>query len=188
MNSSVLAFDFISKDNNIGGIDTESLFGCVGVAITCTNENTVNNNVNTNNGTNPPPNEPGTLTVTKEVQCGTDAPNPEVVCEYAKASANFPDPEDYQITVTGNNPNPSNFAGSPTGTTVTLGEGDYTITESEVSTCALQQELNALAVLTQTRTEGNCDSDFDGGIFQATGQIFSGGSQEFKLINTIMIY
>lgn len=50
----VNAFDvgLLSKDNNLGSIDTDSLFNCFGAAITCDNDNTVNNNINVNNGTN----------------------------------------------------------------------------------------------------------------------------------------
>jgi len=45
-------FGLISKDFNVGSIDNDSLFNCVGAAITCDNDNTVNNNVAINNGTN----------------------------------------------------------------------------------------------------------------------------------------
>jgi hypothetical protein len=60
MNSSAFDLGLISKDNNIGSIDTSSLFNCVGAAITCDNDNTVNNNVAINNGTSggDPPNPP----------------------------------------------------------------------------------------------------------------------------------
>lgn len=52
MNANAIDFGLISKDTNIGGIDTDSLFNCVGAAITCDNDNTVNNNIAVNNGTN----------------------------------------------------------------------------------------------------------------------------------------
>ena len=52
MNANAIDFGLISKDTNIGSIDTSSLFNCVGAAITCDNDNTVNNNVALNNGTN----------------------------------------------------------------------------------------------------------------------------------------
>jgi hypothetical protein len=41
-----------------------------------------------------------------------------------------PDPSDFIITVTGNNPRPSTFPGSGTGTLVTLGPGEFTVTET----------------------------------------------------------
>ncbi|WP_148686427.1 hypothetical protein [Candidatus Nitrosocosmicus hydrocola] len=52
MNSSAFDLGLISKDNNVGSIDTSSLFNCFGAAITCDNDNTVNNNIAINNGTN----------------------------------------------------------------------------------------------------------------------------------------
>ncbi len=58
MNVNAVDFGLISKDFNVGSIDTNSLFNCVGAAITCDNDNTVNNNIAINNGTsgnNPPP-------------------------------------------------------------------------------------------------------------------------------------
>lgn len=52
MDSSALVLGLISKDTNIGSIDTNSFFNWVGAVITCDNDNTVNNNVSINNGTN----------------------------------------------------------------------------------------------------------------------------------------
>jgi hypothetical protein len=52
MNSYAFDLGIISKDNNVGSIDTSSLFNCFGAAITCDNDNTVNNNIAINNGTN----------------------------------------------------------------------------------------------------------------------------------------
>jgi hypothetical protein len=54
LNVDALDLGLISKDTNIGSIDTDSLFNCVGAAITCDNDNTVSNNVATNNGTSQP--------------------------------------------------------------------------------------------------------------------------------------
>ncbi len=56
MSANAIDLGLISKDTNIGSIDTSSLFNCVGAAITCDNDNTVNNNVAVNNGTNENPN------------------------------------------------------------------------------------------------------------------------------------
>src|SRR5918994_2759781 len=42
-------------------------------------------------------------------------------------------PSDFTITVNGNNPTPSSFAGSSSGTTVTLNPGKYSITENLLS-------------------------------------------------------
>jgi YVTN family beta-propeller protein len=40
-------------------------------------------------------------------------------------------PSDFTITVNGNNPSPSSFAGSSSGTTITINEGSYNVTEKE---------------------------------------------------------
>jgi hypothetical protein len=55
----VLDLGLVSKDTNIGSIDIDTLFNCVGAAITCDNDNTVTNNVAINNETSQP-NEPPT--------------------------------------------------------------------------------------------------------------------------------
>jgi hypothetical protein len=53
MDVNAIDFGMISKDDNVGSIDTESLFNCFGAAITCDNDNVVNNNVTINDGNNP---------------------------------------------------------------------------------------------------------------------------------------
>ena len=54
------------------------------------------------------------LTVIKDVEGGTASPS------------------DFTIGVTGNNPSPSQFPGSSSGTTVTLGQGSYQVTETGI--------------------------------------------------------
>lgn len=49
--SSAFDLGLISKDTNIGSIDTHTLFNCFGAAVTCDNDNSVNNNLSINNGT-----------------------------------------------------------------------------------------------------------------------------------------
>jgi hypothetical protein len=51
------------------------------------------------------------LSVTKTVTCNSAQSSPDnaAVCNFALASDNFPDPSDYQITVTGNNLDPSSL-------------------------------------------------------------------------------
>jgi len=194
MNSSAFNFGLLSKDDNIGSIDTNSLFSCVGAAITCINENEDNNNVIANNGgVPPPPEEPGTLTVFKEVECRANGgvPNNATVCAFALASANFPEPSDYPISVTGNSPSPSDFPGSSTGTPVTIGPGAYDITEDLASTGALQAELQGpnISIITTTTATGDCTPNFgvNQNFLSATGTITSGESQDCTLINTVTI-
>jgi hypothetical protein len=59
----------------------------------------------------------GTLLVKKVVECVVGTPCPAA--------------SDFSIVVTGNNPTPSSFKGSVSGTLVTLGPGTYTVTETE---------------------------------------------------------
>src|SRR5262249_11511086 len=57
----------------------------------------------------------GTLIVTKSVRC--------------PVGAKCADPSDFEITVSGNNPSPDSFQGDTAGTQVTLGPGQYTVSE-----------------------------------------------------------
>ena len=74
MNVNAIDFGLISKDFNVGSIDIDSLFNCVGAAITCDNDNTVNNNVTINNRTNEQPNVPLTC-----VECFNEHLTPEQI-------------------------------------------------------------------------------------------------------------
>jgi hypothetical protein len=70
MNSFAFDIGLLSKDNYTGGIDTNSLFGCFGAAVTCVNENKDNNNVIAiNGGVTPPSVETAQLLVTKNLKC-----------------------------------------------------------------------------------------------------------------------
>ena len=188
-------FGLLSEDVSSGSIDTDSLFSCVGAAITCVNTNEDNNNVIANNTEEipipPPPEEPGTLTVFKEVECESNNGDPSdtAVCDFAEASANFPEPSEYHITVTGNNPDPSDFPGSSAGTPVEIDVGDYTVTEELASTAAIQAELGATSVITTTTATGDCTPNFgpNQNFLSATGTMTSGGSEECTLINTVII-
>jgi hypothetical protein len=195
-NASAFNFGLLSKDNNLGSIDTNSLFSYVGAAINCVNENEENNNVIANNNEEtpipPPPEEPGTLTVIKEVVCRSvdGDPSDQAVCDYAVNSVNFPEPSDYPIAVAGNDPNPSTFPGSSTGTPVEIGPGNYVITEELVSTGALQAEMGAQSIIQTTTATGDCTPNFSvNNVFiDATGTMTSGGSQECTIVNTVNIF
>jgi len=84
----------------------------------CENENEINNQLNITNITIQPET---TLDIVKLVTC--ESSGRVVEC-------NDLGPEDFQITVTGNNPSPTDFPGSEEGVLVTLGAGDYTVSES----------------------------------------------------------
>lgn len=73
--------------------------------------------VQPSNGDSNNASQPGTLLITKQVinDGGGEA-----------------EPSDFTITVDGNNPNPSSFDGSSSGTSVSLEPGSYSITESSL--------------------------------------------------------
>jgi len=187
MNSSAFDFGLISKDNNTGSIETNSLFNCVGAAKTCINENENENNEIANNGEGipPPPIETAQLLVTKNVECvsvGGD-PGNEAVCAYI---INGVDPSEFTITVTGNNPNPATFTGSTPGTQVILEPGAYTISET------VSPQLENLFILLNAAdtsefiltASGDCT--LIGG--QITGTINADEQQTCILTNTVHIF
>jgi len=92
----------------------------------CENENELNNDLSILNITQTGAVESGptTLNVIKILQC-EEPENPGI-----PVSCGTRGPEDFTITVTGNNPSPSEFPGSEEGTLVTLGAGDYEVNES----------------------------------------------------------
>jgi hypothetical protein len=92
-------------------------------------------------------------------------------------SESFPDhsPEDFIFTVTGNNPSPAQFAGDENCVNVTIGPGEYTV--SEVNT-GPEPENYLTDVL------GDCDHDPPGASsHRATGEIQAGETQECDFIN-----
>ncbi len=106
---------------------------CVIVVIGCDGRGSVgssgdviigsNNGNNDTNNNGEEPQQPTTLIVNKIVTCTSNTP---VSCE--DLDSNF-EPQDFIITVTGQNPNPSQFGGSSSGTEVTLNPGSYEVTE-----------------------------------------------------------
>jgi hypothetical protein len=136
--------------------------------------------------TEPPETE---LSVTKTVNCNffAGSPSGEAVCNFALASDNFPEPSDYQITVTGNNPDPSSFAGSESPVVVSIGPGEYTVSETLADTSALQQELGASFIDNRSVFTGDCINSF-GGTTSTTGTIAAGQSQECNIGNEITIF
>jgi len=169
------------------------VLGCDGTGSVGSSGDTIigSNNGNNDNNTNGGGNEPGTLTVTKQVECESreGTPSDEEVCAYAENSVNFPDPEDFTITVTSSNPNPSTFPGSSSGTPVNLGTGLFIITETIPNLSAIQAELEARESADSTTAVGDCTTPDDGGILDdaaATGTMTPDGSQECTIINTMI--
>ena len=73
------------------------------------------------NGKCPEPSPPGSLTFLSVIKKVTSN----------DGSSSTKKPSDFTITVSGNNPSPSSFSGSSSGTSVTLRAGSYKVTETE---------------------------------------------------------
>ena len=123
------------------------------------------------------PEEPNaTLAVTKNVTCS----GPVGGCSQILSSA---PPSSFNIVVTGNNPNPSEFAGSNDPVVVTLGAGNYEITEDvPVITPPAGVTIPTLT----TSFDGDCTS-VDPQSTEATGTIEAGESQICDISNDYSI-
>src|SRR5262249_9724376 len=108
-------------------------------------------------GTQPTPTT-GTLIVTK-------------VCVQA-GSASCPPFSDFKITVTGNNPSPDHFEASATGTQVTLGPGQYKVSENKPFFGLIS-------------FSGDCVKDPENPVFGATGNIKAGETQHCTITNLV---
>jgi hypothetical protein len=92
---------------------------------------------NNNDGEKGKPEEPttGTLRVTKQIICNVEQVSAGISIQQAatpcQALEELINEDDYNITVTGNNPFPAQFPGSPSGTDVTLDPGSYVIEEKQ---------------------------------------------------------
>jgi hypothetical protein len=129
--------------------------------------------------------EKTTLTVTKTVDCVDEEDNDVAsiqqfnpVIEDCDDLEDIVEPSNFNITVAGNNPIPSSFLGSATGTGVQIGPDGYTVTED--------QDLFVDAVLatgnaTLTTTfEGDCAP-------LGSGTIVAGVPQTCNIINNFTI-
>jgi hypothetical protein len=108
----------------------------------------------------PPPPETATLSVCKEM---------------SSSSAFGFEPDDFDFTVTGNGPEPAQFLGSANCVDVTIGPGEYTVSEVFVPGGGF--------TLTPS-IEGECMQDPTSGL-RATGEIQAGETQECTFINQI---
>ena len=124
------------------------------------------------------------LKVTKQIDCTDDI---EGDCDDLRELVN----DDFIIRVEGNNPNPSSpFPGSPTGTDVTLGPGDYVV--SETSGEMLDEDLQDFSGSHQGRSVAPSSPSFTGDCTRtdfsdATGTITAGESQSCNVINAFRI-
>ncbi len=132
----------------------------------CENENELNNQLSITNITQITAKPQTTLNVIKIVECFVES-------QQIDCNPLIPEPEDFQITVNGNSPNPSQFPGSPQGTLVTLGAGGYTV--SEENNGAIPPNVNLIAEFS-----GDCEQSDD---FEAEGTIAEDEHQTCTITN-----
>jgi hypothetical protein len=154
----------------------------------------INNNENARQGERPTPTEPpteppveelATLKVSKAIPCFTNGPDPRFfeICDSIHAAIS---PDLFDISVSGNNPDPSSpFSGSSAGTDVTLGPGNYQISEtadSSVNTIINNLESTEGAVISDFESIFNGDCTKQGDHF-ATGTITEGETKHCVINN-----
>ena len=138
------------------------------------NNNTNNNIVAADGGGN------ATLAVTKTVTCiPNDNFGPAAeACQFILSNA---PPSSFNIVITGNNPNPPEFLGSSVPVVVTLGAGDYEITE-EVPIVSFP---DGASITLTTNFAGDCRdvNPNNPQSTEATGTIQAGESQICDISN-----
>jgi len=138
----------------------------------CENENEINNSLNilTQNVTQSQekPQSETTLEVAKVVNCSYTGQEGDCPNEFFTEA-------DFLITVTGNNPSPSEFPGNFPGTLVTIGAGDYTV--SEITEIITQYDI-------VTTFSEDCTQV---GPTQSEGTIADGETQRCIITNTFLI-
>jgi len=140
------------------------------------NNNNNNTNIVAGGGNITEPEPTATLAVTKTTRCDPD--DSDAALEACGAIENAISPDEFNIVVTGNEPDPDEFPGSntPPGVVVTLGAGDYQVTEELPNLPILPP---GVSVSRTTTFAGNC-ADVDPSNTQsivAAGTIEAGESQ-----------
>jgi hypothetical protein len=138
----------------------------------------------------------GSLSVLKTVTCTPAIASLQPACDAIIAGTGAPSgqitPNDFNITVTGNNPNPSQFNGSSTAVVVTLDPGSYNVTDIGYPsvTDALSEiidEFQGISTIIQTTTfSGDCTQILNN-LQTATGIIAAGDSQICNIQNAFII-
>ena len=109
-----------------------------------------------------PPEESATLSVCKEITGG---------------SSQGSEPDDFVFTVTGNGPSDDEFEGDADCVDVTIGPGEYTVSE-------VIPPLGGRTLDIRIEEGSDCEQDPFGGI-RAIGEIEAGETQECTFINEI---
>ncbi|HJU59440.1 MAG TPA: hypothetical protein VJ583_06800 [Nitrososphaeraceae archaeon] len=100
--------------------------------------------------------------------------------------------DQYLFQVIDDNPIPSQFPGSESGTVVTLGPGNYVVTETPSST-SINQDITTVLQITGVESvgidppvfTGDCTEVFPGN--RATGTIGAGESQTCNIVNNFVV-
>ena len=137
------------------------------------------------------------MAVTKTVACTTTNVSLQPACDVIVEGTGFPNlqitPNQFNITVTGNNPNPSQFNGSSTAVVVTLDPGPY-----NVSDIAYPSVINDLVDVLKT-FPGISSIQIEAPTFSAdctviagnnriaTGTIAAGESQTCNIVNSFRL-
>jgi hypothetical protein len=139
----------------------------------------------------------GNLSVLKTVTCITSVSTLQPACDAIISGTGLPagqiTPDEFNITVTGNNPNPSQFNGSfPTPVVVTLDPGLYNVIDEGYP--SVSEALSAVTAEFQTGSIVGPIVTFSGDCTQiletprtATGTIAAGESQTCNIQNAFII-
>ena len=140
----------------------------------------------------------GSLSVSKTVTCTPAIARLQPACDAILTGTGLPSgqitPNEFNITVTGNNPNPSQFNGSSTAVVVTLDPGPYNV--SDIGYPSVSQAISAIitsgvfgvtSIVGPTPTfSGDCEQIL--GISQrANGTIAAGDSQTCNIQNAFIV-
>ena len=138
----------------------------------------------------------GSLSVLKTVTCTPAIASLQPACDAIIAGTGAPSgqitPNDFNITVTGNNPNPSQFNGSSTAVVVTLDPGSYNVTDigypssSQALSAVIAQFPTITSIVPNIIFSGNCDQIL-GASQTATGTIAAGDSQTCNIENAFTV-
>ncbi len=128
-----------------------------------------------------------TIIVTKIVRCDSSLgiPSDDSVCQFVLENV---DANQFNLVVTGNNPNMTSFQGSANGTNISLDPGNYTISETAFDAMDIENQLGETAIVTVlTDSNGDCSSQFNQvDVFQeAIGRISNSELQSCEIVNTI---
>jgi hypothetical protein len=115
------------------------------------------------------------IAIASDVEIEEETATLSVCKEMSSSSAFGFEPDDYAFTVTGNNPSPAQFEGSANCVDVTIGPGEYEVSERFVPGGGFTLSLSIDPTSDCIRTSG----------LSATGEIQAGETQECTFINTV---